>query len=383
MSRCCTHLRNAKFCKMKYVFFFLVSSLVLTSNAQQLKLSGNIKGLPDSTTVYLGALGNTQPDSTFSKNGRFAFNLPVSEGDLYLLQTGKNRRDENAIMLLYLQNGTVAVSGKGPLLKEATLSGSPFIKEYNDFQNKLKADEIIKNSPVVTKQYNDAYQKKDSVTMALLKPELKRLDSVRKLIAQQWFDAHPASPVSSFVLYWYLHRDKSMEELEAALNVLSPEAKANALAKRMQNSIDVSKITAVGKPAPDFTQNDTLGKPVALKDFRGKYVLVDFWASWCVPCRAENPNVVKAFGKYKEKNFTVLSVSLDQPTGKEKWIKAIHDDKLSWTHVSDLKYWDNEVAKQYDIRSIPANLLVDANGKIIAKDLRGEELEKKLQEVLN
>lgn len=368
---------------MKYVFSLIVSSLVLTGKSQQLKLTGNIKGLPDGTTVYLGTLGNSKPDSTFSKDGKFGFNLPVSEGDLYLLQAGKNRRDENAVMLFYLQSGTVAVNGKGPLLKEATLSGSPFIKDYNDFQKELKANAIIRNSPAVIKQYNEAYQKKDSATMALLKPELERLDSVRQTLSQQWFDAHPASPISSFVLYWYLRRNKSMEELEAALNVLSPEAKANALAKRMQNSVDVSKITAIGKPAPDFTQNDTLGKPVALKDFRGKYVLVDFWASWCVPCRAENPNVVKAFGKYKEKNFTVLGVSLDQPTGKEKWIKAIYDDKLSWTHVSDLKYWDNEVAKQYDIRSIPANLLIDATGKIIAKDLHGEELEKKLQEILD
>ncbi|WP_431215912.1 thioredoxin-like domain-containing protein [Puia sp. P3] len=118
------------------------------------------------------------------------------------------------------------------------------------------------------------------------------------------------------------------------------------------------------------------------EELQGKYVLVDFWASWCVPCRGENPNVVAAFNKYKDRNFTVLGVSLDQPTGKEKWLKAIHDDRLTWTHVSDLKFWNNAVARQYDINSIPANLLLDPEGKIVAKDLHGEELEKKLSEVL-
>jgi len=108
---------------------------------------------------------------------------------------------------------------------------------------------------------------------------------------------------------------------------------------------EISKKTAVGKYALDFTQNDTLGKPVSLSSFKGKYVLVDFWASWCGPCRQENPNVVKAFNKYRDKNFTILGVSLDRPNAKDRWLKAIHDDGLAWNHVSDLKYWDNEVAK--------------------------------------
>jgi peroxiredoxin len=132
----------------------------------------------------------------------------------------------------------------------------------------------------------------------------------------------------------------------------------------------------------NFTQNDTLGKPVSLASFKGKYVLVDFWASWCGPCRRENPNVVKTYNTYKDKGFQILSVSLDQPGAKDKWIKAIHDDNLTWTHVSDLQYWDNEVAKQYGIQAIPANFLLDPDGKIIAKNLRGEDLAAKLSTVL-
>ena len=134
--------------------------------------------------------------------------------------------------------------------------------------------------------------------------------------------------------------------------------------------------------AMDFTQNDTLGRPVTLSSLRGKYLLVDFWASWCGPCRAENPNVVKVFQKYKDRNFHIIGVSLDRPGQQEKWMKAIHDDKLEWTHVSDLQFWNNEVAKQYGINAIPQNLLLDPEGKIIAKNLRGEELEAKLGEAI-
>lgn len=133
--------------------------------------------------------------------------------------------------------------------------------------------------------------------------------------------------------------------------------------------------------APEFTQADTSGKAVALHDFRGKYVLVDFWASWCGPCRQENPNVVNAYNQYKDKNFTVLGVSLDRPGAKDAWLNAIHKDNLTWTQVSDLKFWDNEVARQYGIRSIPQNFLIGPDGKIVAKNIRGEALSRKVAEL--
>jgi peroxiredoxin len=164
---------------------------------------------------------------------------------------------------------------------------------------------------------------------------------------------------------------------------LSKSYKNTTYAKNIVKLIDAKKVTAVGKVAPDFEQPDTAGKIVKLSDFRGRYVLVDFWASWCIPCREENPNVVKAYKYFHNKGFTVLSVSLDQPGKKEAWLKAIHQDQLTWTQVSDLKVWNNAVAKLYGIQAIPQNFLLDKEGKIIAVDIKGEELNKKLLELFH
>jgi peroxiredoxin len=175
------------------------------------------------------------------------------------------------------------------------------------------------------------------------------------------------------------------EQIQPALAALAKRFPKSDKIKKLANEFNKTSQSAsdgglVGKQAPDFTLPDVNGNPVSLNSLKGKYVLVDFWASWCRPCRMENPNVVAAFRKFKNKSFTVLGVSLDKE--KESWIQAIQEDQLTWQHVSDLKFWDSMVVPLYGIEGIPFNVLIDPNGIVIAKDLRGPALEQQLAQVL-
>ena len=232
----------------------------------------------------------------------------------------------------------------------------------------------------IYQQYQMARNANNAERLAQLEKQADSIQNEMLKLQKDYIIKHPASYISPSILM-SLSYEMSPEELESMVNGLDTTIAKLPQIQSLKERMVVMKAVSVGQKAPDFTMNDTEGNPVSLSSKLGsKLLLVDFWAAWCNPCRQENPNVVKVYNEFHKKGFDVLGVSLDQK--KEDWLKAIADDKLAWSHVSDLKYWGNEAAKLYAVNSIPSNFLLDEKGIIVGRNLRGDDLYKKVKEIL-
>jgi len=352
---------------MRIIICILSLWLPVLSWAQKLSLSGMLKGLPDSTKIVLVDLQNpgTPLAETFSKSEAFTLSASLAEPSIIGLSIGDSTRTA-----LFVGNEDVKLTGslqQSP--DEWEYTGSSIQNSFIDYQNTFAPKFKNLNALVMELQSQDG-------TLVGNKKLQDALDDIQNAV-DAFIAKYPASPVSTLAILSIIGITDNTSLLEKRAKSLKEEALNNVLGQQLKKAIEDARFNAVGETALDFSQTDTAGNMVSLAQFRGKYVLVDFWASWCGPCRRENPFLVKVFEKYKDKNFTILGVSLDED--RDDWLDAIKNDVLKWTHVSDLKGWGNEVAVKYRISAIPRNFLIDPEGKIIARDLRGDALAEKLK----
>jgi peroxiredoxin len=330
---------------------------------------------------------NTITDSALVNNGNFDFKGQVKDitfARLIMDYKGVSvqnldRKSPPDMIVVYLVNGTTLVKSTDSLSK-AKVTGTTVNEDNQKFTAYTKS--ITAANAALDAEYEAMpKEKRDKAFNDYIDKKSDSISVKERALDSLYIQANPDSYMSLQALRGMGGPYPDYAQLEPEFVKLSPGLRASKAGITYQKYLDLLKTVAIGAAAPEFAQPDTNGKMLSLSSFKGKYVLLDFWASWCGPCRAENPNVVKAFNSYKGKNFTILSVSLDRPGKRDNWIKAINKDGLTWNHVSDLKFWDNDAAKLYGIQAIPQNFLIDPNGKIIGKDLFGDALEKKLGEI--
>ena len=359
---------------MKKIFFSILTLLFFVQlNAQKLTITGTLANLPEGTTVsLLDGMANKVLDSAKSSAGKFTLGSKVENASIYVLTFSGTP----VKIPVFVGNDQMSLNGDFAKAEAIEYKGSPsqdlyltYMKTLTPQIQSLFGDKSLAASPA-------GASAKDSLAKQIQLKEAAFTQSLTALLK-----ANNQSPVSTLFLIQTTNFVPYIKDHIADLYaLLDGPAKKGPFAELIEKTLQTVSIGNIGSVLPEFKQNDVNGKPVSLSSLRGKYVLIDFWASWCGPCRAENPNVVKAYNAYKAKGFTILGVSLDQDKGK--WLEAIKKDGLTWTQVSDLKYWNNAVAVQFGIQSIPANFLIDPKGVVIGKDLRGADLESALAAAL-
>ncbi len=353
------------------ILFLSCTSLVLQAQ-QMYSIKGTIKGAKENAKVTL-RFDNQDSEilgETIIKNQQFELKGNITEVAMHVLAVEGSERN----LGIFLDGSNVTVNGRIDSLSEATVTGSASHRSFVEFRTLF--DPYFSKLDVLGKQLsNPAMQAKQDSLYTIARTIISDLN----IKADDFIERNKQSavtPLLLFILYNFFQQPDVLDERFVKLT----EQSQKSYYGRMVNTIVMdNRIGKVGTEAIDFAQADTSGRMVTLQSFRGKYVLVDFWASWCGPCRMENPNLVSAYNKYKDKNFTVLGVSLDRD--KNAWLQAIAKDGLQWTHVSDLKFWGNEAARLYKISAIPQNFLVGPDGIIVGRNLRGEELQMKLEEI--
>jgi thiol-disulfide isomerase/thioredoxin len=355
---------------------FLLSGLFSCARQDGFVIHGKIQG-KDSGSINLlkyvdGKL--VTEDSAKIDKGSFELKGKTDLPEMRLLAFD-NRQP---VAQFFVENGDIYIKANMDSLNKAEIKGSKSNDQFAILTGEMM--NLNKETGLLQQRYMSAQSKGDEMSMNQVRADYEAMIQNQKVYVRNFIREHPKSTVSPLAALMQFSQELTAHDVDTLVKFLDPSIKSSIYIAELKKIADRMRVTEVGSLAPDFTLNTPEGKPLSLSSLRGKIVLVDFWASWCQPCRRENPNVVAVYNKYKDKGFDIIGVSLDKE--KTAWVKAIADDNLTWNQVSDLKFWQSDVAVKYGIQSIPSSVLLDKDGKIIAKNLRGEELGRKLTELL-
>lgn len=361
-------------------------------------ISGKLDQAPNDSIVNLYEPYSGETASTYIKNHQFELRMPVKKGgSIYILQIGSQPNEKNGFgTIVYLEDGKMDIRGKGAGFNDATYSGKAYVKEWQEVMaltDPYSGDGL--RFAKLEKQYQEAMAIGDEDAMNAAGKEARVIEKEMKDNLKKWVTNHPNSGVCGYILTVYFTGDRKF--IDSVYETLGDHAKTSRILQRYKNpgkvdpeliqlkfgegtpAADMGRVK-MGSPAPDFTIPDMAGNKVTLSSFKGKYVFIDFWASWCSPCIAQIPHLKEINDQFKDKNFLLLAVSLDSKL--EGWEKAVKKHELTWLNVSNLKGWGEPVAGLYGVRYLPSNVLIDPAGNVIAYDLYGDALKAKLTELI-
>ena len=372
----------------KIIVLLITASLFVACNKledNEFVIKGNITGIENGKSVILETqdenMGLKSVDTVKVTDGKFEFKGIVAEPELHFLQV----EAVQGKVVFVLENGEINITVYKDSVNKSLIGGTfnndQFAK-YNKEQGKIQkkmADYRNANK----EKMEAAVQANDSLTVNALRDGFLKLKEDEKNYNFTFCEQNPKAFICVLMLQSMLYQpDAEFERIEKIYNGLDKSVKETKPGKSVGEMIGNTSAAEVGKQAPEFSAPNPEGKMVSLKESLGKVTIIDFWASWCGPCRKENPNVVALYNELHDKGLNIIGVSLDKEGDSQKWKDAITADKLTWSQVSNLQYWNEPIAKKYNVKSIPATFILDASGKIVAKDLRGEELKAKVIELL-
>ena len=361
---------------MKNLMLLVLCMATTIAGSAQFTVKGRISGADSLHLVFLSEDGQTRDTVQLLDEGEFSFTTKHKPGkdDMFALLL----EGVPAPMLFISEQPVIEAEGTKEQFPVAAVQAgeqTQWMQEYH-----LAYQSVIQKAMKLNMEAAEI-DGNDEAGKEAFRQKAQDFEKEVLMTGLNFIKEHPKAHASLFLLMNELKSRLEDEHFIQLFNGLDTVVKSSRLGKSVAAEVaGMERASGKSGEAIDFEQKDPNGKLVKLSSFRGKYVLIDFWASWCGPCRMENPNVVAAYHQYKDKNFTILGVSLDK--SRSDWLEAIEQDGLVWTQVSDLAFWDNAAAKLYAVRSIPQNFLIDPDGKIIAKNLRGEALQEKLKAVL-